>query len=166
MSVLWLTGLSGSGKSTIAENLVKSIDAQIVDGDVIRSTISSDLKHGAVDRKENQRRVIRYIKNNLSKSKFTIATFVSPDKSEREWLMTEFRKDDITFYEIYVKASIEACEKRDPKSLYALYRKGQNVSLAGLTECYDEPENPSIVCNTELDTIEDCVRQITELITR
>merc|ERR1711953_1628343 len=114
-------GLSGSGKSTIAENLVKSIDAQIVDGDVIRSTISSDLKHGAVDRKENQRRVIRYIKNNLSKSKFTIATFVRPDKSEREWLMAEFRKDAIPFYEIYVKTSIETSERRDPKSLYALY---------------------------------------------
>ena len=166
MSVLWLTGLSGSGKSTIAENLVKIIDAQIVDGDVIRSTISSDLKPGAVDRKENQRRVIRYIKNNLSKSKFIIATFVSPNKSEREWLMTEFRKDAIPFYEIYVKASTETSEKRDPKSLYALYRTGQNISLAGLTECYDEPENPRIVCNTESDTIEDCVRQITKLITR
>ena len=82
MSVLWLTGFSGAGKSTIAEKLSTLIEScQIVDGDVIRRTISSDLKQGDTDRNEHFRRVINYIKSNIKKSEFTIAAFVSANKT-------------------------------------------------------------------------------------
>ena len=91
MSVLWLTGFSGAGKSTIAEKLATLIEScQIVDGDVIRRTISSDLKQGGgTDRLEHYRRVINYIKSNITKSEFTIAAFVSANKTEREWIKTK-----------------------------------------------------------------------------
>ena len=90
MSVLWLTGFSGAGKSTIAEKLSTLIEScQIVDGDVIRRTISSDLKQGETDRNEHFRRVINYIKSNITKSEFTIAAFVSANKTQREWIRTK-----------------------------------------------------------------------------
>ena len=90
MSVLWLTGFSGAGKSTIAEKLSTLIEScQIVDGDVIRRTISSDLKQGETDRNEHFRRVINYIKSNITKSEFTIAAFVSANKAQREWIRTK-----------------------------------------------------------------------------
>ena len=90
MSVLWLTGFSGAGKSTIAEKLSTLIEScQIVDGDVIRRTISSDLKQGDTDRNEHFRRVINYIKSNITKSEFTIAAFVSANKTQREWIRTK-----------------------------------------------------------------------------
>ena len=82
MAVIWLTGLSGSGKTTIAEKLASHIDSQIVDGDIIRKSISSDLKHGTCDRDEHYRRVVNYIKNNLKRTEFTIAAFVSPSKAQ------------------------------------------------------------------------------------
>ena len=102
MSVLWLTGFSGAGKSTIAEKLSTLIEScQIVDGDVIRRTISSDLKQGETDRNEHFRRVINYIKSNITKSEFTIAAFVSANKTQREWIRT---KGSIIyfFYERYL----------------------------------------------------------------
>ena len=120
MSVIWLTGLSGSGKSTIAEQLATHLDSHIVDGDVIRRNISSDLKHGETDRQEHYRRVVNYIKSNLARSQFTIVAMVSPNKIQREWIKTMFHKDSVNFYEIYVKSYLQTSEMRDPKGLFTL----------------------------------------------
>ena len=103
MSVLWLTGFSGAGKSTIAEKLSTLIEScQIVDGDVIRRTISSDLKQGETDRNEHFRRVINYIKSNITKSEFTIAAFVSANKRQREWIRTKEGSIIYFFYGRYL----------------------------------------------------------------
>ena len=164
MAVIWLTGMSGSGKTTIAEKLASHIDSQIVDGDVIRKTISSDLKHGVVDRDEHYRRIVNYIKNNLKRTEFTIAAFVSANKAQRGWIRTQFDKDNIPFYEIYVKTSLETCERRDPKGLYAKYRKGEDIKLSGLTEEYEEPDSPFLVGNTETEDPDKCSGRILEAV--
>ena len=164
MSVIWLTGLSGSGKSTIAEKLSNHIDSQVVDGDVIRRNLSSDLRHGVIDKKEHYNRVVNFIKSNLKKSDYTIVALVSANKTDRGWIKDLFEKDQISFFEIYVKASLQTCEKRDPKGLYAKYRKGEDIKLAGLTEEYQEPDFPFLICNTENETVEVCVQRILEVI--
>ena len=160
MSVIWLTGLSGAGKSTVAEKLAIRIGGQIVDGDMVRRSISSDLKPGQTDRKEHYRRVINYIKSILNDSQSVIATFVSPEKHQRDWIKTQFDVAGIPFYEIYIKASLQTCEKRDVKGLYSQYRRGNDIKLAGLTEEYEEPDKPAAVCNTDRETLEECVSQI------
>ena len=164
MPVIWLTGLSGSGKSTIAEKLATHIDAQVVDGDVVRRTISSDLKHGKTDRKENLCRVINYIKSILNKSKFVIAALVSPEKAQRDWTKTQFQDASIPFYEVYVKTSLQTCEKQDVKGLYARFRQGDDIKLAGLTEEYEQPDNPILVCDTDAETPEEYVSRILAII--
>ena len=160
MSVIWLTGLSGSGKQAIAEKLSNHIDSQVVDGDVIRRNLSSDLRHGIIDKKEHYNRVVNFIKSNLKKSDCTIVAIVSANKGDRGWIKDQFEKDKVKFYEIYVKASLKTCEKRDPKGLYARYRKGEDIKLAGLTEEYQEPDFPFLICNTENETVEVSARNI------
>ena len=152
--------MSGSGKSTIAEKLSNHIDSQVVDGDVIRRNLSSDLRHGIIDKKEHYNRVVNFIKSNLKKSDCTIVAIVSANKGDRGWIKDQFEKDKVKFYEIYVKASLKTCEKRDPKGLYARYRKGEDIKLAGLTEEYQEPDFPFLICNTENETIEVSARNI------
>ena len=165
MSVLWLTGFSGAGKSTIAEKLTTHLEScQIVDGDVIRRTISSDLKQGETDRNEHYRRVINYIKSNIEKSEFTIAAFVSANKGQREWIKIKFEEDNIPFYEIYVKTSLQTCETRDPKGLYSRYRQGEDIKLSGFTEPYEEPDCPFVVCDTDKESLNKCVSRILEAI--
>jgi len=164
MSVVWLTGLSGAGKTTIAEELLKHLDGQMVDGDVVRKTMSSDLKQGPVDRRENQRRVVNYIKTILAPSQFIIAAFVSPDRAEREWIKSQFEKDQIPFYEVFIATPLGTCEDRDVKGLYARYRKGENISLAGLTEEYQQPEDPAAICYTDTETLQQCVNKILNVI--
>ena len=164
MAVIWLTGLSGSGKTTIADKLASHIDSQIVDGDVIRKSISSDLKHGKSDRNEHYRRVVNYIKNNLERTEFTIAAFVSQNKAQRQWIRRQFDEDHIPLYEIYVKTSLQTCEARDPKGLYAKYRKGEDIKLAGLTEEYEEPDLPFLVCDTDREDLDKCTSRILEAV--
>jgi len=158
MPVIWLTGLSGAGKSTIAEELSKHIDAQIVDGDVVRKTLSSDLKHGNTDRIESYRRAIKCIKGTLDNSKFVVAAFVSPKKEQRDWVKSQF--DGIPFYEVFIKASLETCQTRDVKGLYKRFHNEEDIKLAGLTEKYEKPDNADLVCNTDTETIQECVAQI------
>ena len=160
MSVIWLTGLSGSGKSTIAEKLSNHLDCQVVDGDVIRKNLSADLRHGVIDKKEHYTRVVNFIKSNLDRSSYTIVAIVSANRTDRGWIKEQFEKDNTLFYEIYVKTSLETCKKRDPKGLYAKYRKGEDIKLAGLTEEYQEPESPFLVCETETESPEACVEKI------
>ena len=164
MSVVWLTGLSGAGKTTIAEALLQHVDGQMVDGDVIRRTMSSDLRQGPVDRKENYRRVVNFIKTILAPSQFVIAAFVSPEKTEREWIKGQFEKDQVPFYEVFVATPLGTCEDRDVKGLYARFRRGEDVSLAGLTEDYQQPQDPAAVCYTDTETLQQCVDKILEVI--
>jgi len=160
MPVIWLTGLSGAGKSTIAEELSKHIDAQIVDGDVVRKTLISDLKHGNTDRIESYRRAIKCIKGTLNSSKFVVAAFVSPEKEQRDWVKSQFEKDGILFYQVFIEASLETCQTRDVKGLYKRFHNGEDIKLAGLTEKYEKPDNADLVCNTDTETIQECVAQI------
>ena len=89
---------------------------------------------------------------------------MSANKTDRGWIKEQFKKDKVPFYEIYVKTSLKTCEKRDPKGLYTRYRKGEDIKLAGLTEEYQEPDFPFLVCNTENETAEVCVQNILEVI--
>ena len=160
MSIIWLTGLSGSGKSTIAEKLSNHLDSQVVDGDVIRKNLSADLRHGVIDKKEHYKRVVNFIKSILKTSSYTIVAIVSANRTDRGWIKEQFEKDNTLFYEIYVKTSLETCQKRDPKGLYEKYREGEDIKLAGLTEEYQEPESPFLVCDTETESPEICVQKI------
>ena len=160
--MIWLTGLPGAGKSTIAQELTDQIDAQIVDGDVIRKNVCTDVPHGKINRKDYLTRVIEYIIKLLKENEFVIVAIVSPEKTWREWTKVQLEQTGITYYEIYVEASLETCERRDVKGLYDRYHAGEDIKLAGLTEAYEKPENPLIVCNTETKTVPECVEQILE----
>ena len=162
MPVIWLTGLSGAGKSTIAQELTNHIDAQVVDGDVIRKNVCTDVPHVKINRKDYLTRVVEYIIKLLKESEFVIVAIVSPEKAWREWTKVQLEQVGVTYYEIYVEASLETCERRDVKGLYGRYRAGEDIKLAGLTEAYEKPEDPFIVCNTETKTIPECVEQILE----
>ena len=143
----------------------KQVSAQVVDGDVIRRSISSDLKHGKIDREENYRRVINHIKSILTlKSQFIIAAFVSPEKAQRDWIKAQFEEANIPFYEVYIKTSLQTCEKRDVKGLYARFRQGDDIKLAGLTEEYEQPDNPIVICDTDAETLDECVFRILAII--
>ena len=152
--------MSGAGKSTIAQELTHHIDARVVDGDVIRRTVCTDVPHGKINRKEYLTHVIAYIIKLLKESEFVIVAIVSAEKVWREWTKVQLEQAGISYYEIYVEASLETCEQRDVKGLYGRYRTGEHVKLAGLTEAYDKPEDPLIVCNTETKTVPECVNEI------
>jgi len=149
--IVWLTGLSGSGKSTISKhmaNILSSLghNVYLLDGDDMRLGLSSDLGFSLEDRRENIRRAAEVCKM-LSKRNFlVIATFISPIEEDR--LMA---KDIIGegFREIYIKASIEECKKRDPKGLYKKVELGEIKNFTGIDSIYEEPINPFLVIETE-----------------
>ena len=111
-------------------------------------------------KRQHYNRVVNFIKSNLKKSEYTIVAIVSANKTDRGWIKDQFEKDKVSFYEFYVKTSLKTCEKRDPKGLYARYRKGEDIKLAGLTEEYQEPDFPFLICNTENETVEVSARNI------
>lgn len=161
--ILWFTGLSGSGKSTIA-NMVESrlhdkgISTYILDGDNLRNGLNEDLGFSSDDRKENIRRIGEVSKIFVDGGIVVLATFISPYASDRENVRKKVQKDE--FIEIYVKCPIEACEKRDPKGLYKKARIGEITHFTGVSAPYEEPENPEILIETSQYTIEECVQQV------
>ena len=161
--ILWFTGLSGSGKSTIA-NMVEGrlhemgISTYILDGDNLRNGLNEDLGFSSGDRKENIRRIGEVSKLFVDSGIVVLATFISPYASDREEVRKKVQQDE--FIEIYVKCPIEACEKRDPKGLYKKARSGEITSFTGVSAPYEEPENPEIIIETSQYTIEECVQQV------
>jgi adenylylsulfate kinase len=159
---IWLTGIPGSGKTTISILLKdylqkKNMPAIILDGDEIRKTISKDLGFSPQDRKEHNRRVIEIAKL-LVKNNFTvIIPLISPYRETRELA----RKEIPNFVEVYVKASLDTCIKRDPKGLYQKAKNGEIQNLTGLQSPYEEPQNPELVLDTEKLTPQQCLDMIT-----
>ena len=161
-AAIWLTGIPASGKSTISILLKdylqkKNMPAIILDGDEIRKTVSKDLGFSPQDRKEHNRRVIEIAKL-LVKNNFTaIIPLISPYRETRDLA----RKEIPNFIEVYVKASLDTCIKRDPKGLYKKAKNGEITNLTGLQSPYEEPINPELVLDTEKFTPQECLVIIT-----
>ncbi|TSA51838.1 MAG: adenylyl-sulfate kinase [Sphingobacteriales bacterium] len=161
--VIWLTGLSGSGKSTIAEGLEKKLHennflTQILDGDNIRAGINSNLGFSETDRLENIRRIAEVSKLFLNCSVITINSFVSPTNDVRKLAKEIISEND--FIEIYVNCPIEICEQRDVKGLYAKARRGEIKDFTGITAPFEAPVAPSLEIKSNELTIEESVEKI------
>ena len=165
--LLWFTGLSGSGKSTIA-NLVEhalfnqGVKTYSLDGDNIRKGINNDLTFSAEDRTENIRRIAEVANLMLDAGLVVLAAFVSPYKKDRENIRTIVK--DVNFVEIYINTSLEECERRDVKGLYKKARRGEIKNMTGISAPYEAPENPELEINTEKENIEDSVKRIVDFI--
>lgn len=162
---LWFTGLSGSGKSTIAIALERYLSTRghlcrILDGDNIRCGINSDLGFSESDRRENIRRIAEVCKLFTSTGVITLAAFVSPTHDLRRMAAEIIGRDD--FVEIYVSTPIEECERRDVKGLYAKARRGEIADFTGVSAPFEAPDAADIVIDTSNIGIEECVRQIME----
>lgn len=158
--VIWLTGLSGSGKSTIGLALEKRLFqenfvAQLLDGDNIRSGINKNLGFSEEDRKENIRRIAEIAKLYLYSGIITINTFISPTAETRS-IAKEIVGDD-DFLEIYINAPMATCESRDVKGLYKKARAGEIQGFTGVNQAYEEPENPALELRTDLLSVDEAV---------
>lgn len=166
--LVWFTGLSGSGKSTIA-NLVeqqlhnKGIKTYTLDGDNIRKGINSDLSFTPEDRTENIRRIAEVANLMLDAGLVVLAGFVSPYRKDRENIRTIVK--DVNFVEVYVNTSVEECERRDVKGLYKRARAGEINNMTGISAPYEAPEQPDVEIETEKESIEDSVDRIMNYIT-
>jgi len=162
---LWFTGLSGSGKTTIAieaERIFREQGYKVerLDGDEVRDYLCRDLGFSREDRDENIRRV-SYLAKLLTRNEvITICCFVSPYRKARE----EARELIKDFIEVFVNAPLEVCEKRDVKGLYVKARAGQILQFTGISDPYEQPEAPDIELRTDLFTKEDCVEQIMDFL--
>ena len=161
--VVWFTGLSGSGKSTIANILEQKLHTigkrtYLLDGDNVRHGLNKDLGFTDTDRVENIRRVAEVSKLMVDAGLITLVSFISPFKSERQMARNLLSSDE--FFEIYVSTSLEECEKRDPKGLYKKARAGELKNFTGIDSSYEEPENPDLVLNTLSGNAEELTDQI------
>ena len=164
---MWFTGLSASGKSTIAHSVEKElfqrdIRTYVLDGDNVRHGLNSNLGFSREDRKENIRRIVELSKLFIDAGLLVLACFISPYRVDREYIRKSLEGDN--FLEIYVKCSIEECERRDPKGQYKKARAGIIENYTGVSAPYEEPENPDLIIDTEKLTIADSVRSIVGLL--
>ncbi|MEG9297732.1 adenylyl-sulfate kinase [Mangrovibacillus sp. Mu-81] len=161
--ILWFTGLSASGKSSVANKLAHSLfesgkQAVVLDGDNIRHGLNSDLGFIEGDRKENIRRIGEVSKLFIESGQIVITAFISPYRGDRGLVRELVEPDE--FIEVHVKCSLEECEKRDPKGLYRKARRNEITNFTGISAPYEEPLNPEIVLDTEKDSIGLCVEKI------
>jgi len=162
-AVIWLTGLPSSGKSTIAVELQallfeKGCQVFILDGDNIRHGLNKNLGFSTEDREENIRRIGEVAKLFADAGVLTITSFISPYRKDRDRARTLVEKGD--FIEVFVKANVAACEKRDPKGLYKKARSGEIKEFTGISAPYEEPLNPELIVDTEKQTKEQCAQRI------
>ncbi|MCR8996800.1 MULTISPECIES: adenylyl-sulfate kinase [Brevibacillus] len=165
--VLWLTGLSGSGKSTIAFAVERALFAQkirsyVLDGDNIRHGLNKNLGFSKEDRQENIRRVAEVAKLFVDAGLMTIVSFISPYEEDRQMARMLFA--DQVFYEIYIKCPLEVCEQRDPKGLYKKARTGEISQFTGISAPYEPPVNPDFILETAHCSIEEAVESILVLV--
>ncbi len=162
-ALIWITGLSASGKSTIAVELERRLYRQhirafVLDGDNVRYGLSKDLGFSAADRKENLRRVGEVSKLLVDAGLLTIAAFISPYKEDRLMVRELFNEGE--FIETYLKCDLSVCEARDPKGLYKKARKGEIAHFTGISDPYETPDNPEIILETDVLSVEESVAGI------
>lgn len=165
--MIWFTGLSGSGKSTIAIALERELHkrgilCRILDGDNIRSGINNNLGFTEADRVENIRRIAEVSKLFLDAGVITIAAFISPNNDIREMAAHIIGEDD--FLEVYVSTPLEECERRDVKGLYAKARKGEIKNFTGISAPFEAPAHPALTLDTSVLSLEESVNKLLELI--
>lgn len=165
--VLWLTGLSGSGKSTIAQQLERHLHdmgffAQVLDGDNIRSGINSNLGFSEADRQENIRRIAEVARLYLNSGIITINSFISPTRAMRELARQAVGPED--FIEIYINAPLEICEARDVKGLYQKARAGLIKGFTGIDAPYEAPEAPDLEIRTDQLSLPQSVQRIADFL--
>ncbi len=165
--MIWFTGLSGSGKSTVAIALERELQkrgllCRILDGDNIRSGINNNLGFSAEDRVENIRRIAEIGKLFVDTGIITLAAFISPNNDIREMAARIIGKED--FMEIYVSTPLEECERRDVKGLYAKARRGEIRNFTGISAPFEAPEHPALSLDTSVLSVEESVNQLLALI--
>ena len=165
--MIWFTGLSGSGKSTIAIALERELHkrgllCRILDGDNIRAGINNNLGFSEADRVENIRRIAEVSKLFIQTGIITIAAFISPSNEIREMAASIIGKED--FLEIYVNTPIEECERRDVKGLYAKARRGEIKDFTGVSAPFEAPLHPALSLDTSVLTVEESVNRLLDLI--
>lgn len=165
--MVWFTGLSGSGKSTIAIALERELHqrgllCRILDGDNIRSGINNNLGFSPADRVENIRRIAEVSKLFVDTGIITIAAFISPNNELREMASSIIGKDD--FLEVYVSTPLEECERRDVKGLYAKARRGEIKEFTGISAPFEAPSHPALTLDTSVLSLEQSVNRLLELI--
>lgn len=161
--IIWFTGLSRSGKSTLANEIEKTLFARnyktyLLDGDNLRYGLNADLGFSKEDREENIRRVAYLSKIFLDAGLITISAFISPYKKDRDYARSLVKNDE--FIEIYLDTSIDICEQRDKKGLYKKAKKGELLDFTGINSPYEKPESPDLIINNL--KIEDSVKKIIE----
>ncbi len=161
--MLWFTGLSGSGKSTVAIALERELQkrgllCRILDGDNIRSGINKGLGFTAEDRRENIRRIAEVAKLFVDTGIITIAAFISPSNDLRRMASDIIGAED--FKEVYISTPLEVCEARDVKGLYAKARRGEIKNFTGISAPFEAPEHPALSIDTSKVSLEDSVKQI------
>lgn len=165
--MLWFTGLSGSGKSTVAIALEHALQdrgllCRILDGDNIRSGINANLGFSAEDRRENIRRIAEVGKLFVDTGIITIAAFISPTEEIRQMAEHIIGRDD--FKEIFVSTPLEVCEQRDVKGLYARARRGEIQNFTGISAPFEAPEHPALSLDTSKLSIEESVKKLLTLL--
>lgn len=166
--LIWFTGLSGSGKSTIA-NVVEQklfqqgIKTYTLDGDNIRKGINKDLSFSPEDRTENIRRIAETANLMIDAGLVVLAAFVSPYNKDRENIKSIVK--DVNFVEVFVNTSVEECERRDVKGLYKKARAGEIKNMTGISAPYEVPKNPDIEIQTENEPVEAAAQRIVDYIT-
>ncbi len=161
--VLWFTGLSGAGKSTISIRLQRvlaraGLQVCILDGDVVRSHLCSDLGFTEADRKENIRRVAEVARLMAETGVICLVALISPYRIDRQQARARVKPG--RFVEIFINAPLNICEERDPKGHYAKARAGKIKQFTGISSPYEAPENPEIILHTDQMTVKDCVAKI------
>lgn len=161
--LLWFTGLSGSGKSTVASAVDVALHERgyhtfLLDGDNVRHGLNQDLGFSEEDRIENIRRVGEVSKLFTDAGLIVVSAFISPFTSDRRMVRRLFPAGE--FLEVFLDTPLEVCEERDPKGLYAKARSGEIKDFTGITSPYEKPERPEIQLDTSKMTVEDCVESI------
>lgn len=165
--MVWFTGLSGSGKSTVAIALERELQrrgilCRLLDGDNIRTGINNNLGFSEADRIENIRRIAEVSKLFVDTGIVTLATFISPMRQMRQMAADIIGRED--FIEVYVSTPVEECERRDVKGLYARARKGEIKNFTGISAPFEAPENPALAIDTSRLSLQQSVEAVLQLI--